>query len=118
MRWFIAVLLFVAPAIVAAAEADAVKGRDDFVKYRCNVCHSVAGQKPAATVPLRDLSREKPEAVANLIVARTHLAPEALFDQMAMSSAASQLSQRELMDIVAYLRRPSAAAQKRQSEHR
>jgi len=114
MRWFIAVLLFVVPAAVAA-EADAVKGRENFVKYRCNVCHSLAGQKPVATVPLRDLSREKPEAIANLIVARTHLAPQALFDEMAMSSAASQLSQRELMDIVAYLRLP---AQKRQSEHR
>ena len=118
MRWCIAVLLLVVPAVVIAAQVDAAKGRDDFVKYRCNVCHSLAGQKPAASIPLRDLSREKPEAVASLIVERTHLAPEALFDEMAMSSAASQLNQGELMSIVAYLRTPSAAAQKRQSKHR
>ena len=110
MRWLsISLLLFVS-TVAMAKDGDVVAGRDNFVKYRCNTCHSVAGQKPPAQVPLRDLSGETPEAVANMIVSRTHLAPEALFDEMAMSSAASQLSKQELMDIVAYLRQPRRAS--------
>ena len=59
--------------------------------------------KPAA-YPLPDLSAESPEAVANLIVSRTHFAPEALFDEQVMSTAASGMSQQQLADLVAYLR--------------
>jgi cytochrome c553 len=111
MRWLTIALLFVAPAAFAA-EGDAVAGRANFTKYRCDTCHSVYGQMPKAEVPLPDLSKQTPEAVANRIVERTHLAPEALFDEMAMSSAASRLSQRELDDIVAYLRHPQKGRQK------
>lgn len=111
MRWLSISLLLVVSSIAMAKDGDVTAGRENFVKYRCNVCHSLAGEKPAAQVPLRDLSRETPEAVANMIVSRTHLAPEALFDEMAMSSAASQLSTRELMEIVAYLRQPRRASQ-------
>jgi cytochrome c553 len=110
MRWLSISLLLLVSTVAMGKDGDVAAGRGNFVKYRCNVCHSVAGQKPAAQVPLRDLSRETPEAVANMIVSRTHLAPEALFDEMAMSSAASQLSRQELMDIVAYLRQPRRAS--------
>lgn len=113
MRCVVFALLMIVSSVARAENGDAVAGRANFAKYRCNVCHSLAGQKPEAQVPLRDLSRETPEAVANMIVSRTHLAPEALFDEMAMSSAASQLSTRELIDIVAYLRRPSDASKHR-----
>jgi len=103
--WMVSVFLL---GICGAAFAvgDPAAGREAFAKLRCNSCHSVYGQEPKGQVPLRDLSKETPEAVANLIVARTHLAPEALFDEIAMSAVASQMTNRELADIVAYLRKP------------
>lgn len=104
----IAVLLLGIAGFAFSAEprGNATAGAESFAKFRCNTCHSVYGQQPAAQVPLRDLSKETPEAVKNLILARTHLAPEALFDEMAMSATASQMTERELADIVAYLRKP------------
>jgi len=114
MRWLCVTLLAALP--LSANAADAVAGRDDFHKFRCDTCHSVYGEKRSAQVPLRDFSREKPEAVAQRIVQRTHLAPEALFDEIAMSGPASILTQQQLMDIVAYLRDPSGAAEKRQKK--
>jgi mono/diheme cytochrome c family protein len=91
------------------SSGDSTAGREAFAKLRCNSCHSVAGEPPAARLPLRDLSRETPEAVANLIVSRSEMAPEALFDEMAMSAAASSMTPRELADLVTYLRNPAAA---------
>jgi hypothetical protein len=46
-----------------------------------------------------------PNGVAEMIVQRTDIALESLFDEMAMSSAASRLTMRELQDVVAYLRK-------------
>ncbi len=91
------------------SEGDPKAGREAFAKLRCHVCHSVAGEQRAARLPLPDLSRQSSEAVANLIVSRSEVAPEALFDEMAMSTATSPMTLRELADLVAYLRNPAAA---------
>jgi mono/diheme cytochrome c family protein len=101
------IMLSVGPRSSAATRpgGDPAAGHAAFTKLRCDSCHSVYGEmrtKPAPH-PLRDLSKEKPEAIANMIVARSHLAPEALFDEQVMSTTASGMTQRELADIVAYL---------------
>lgn len=125
MRWLTVVLLLLfgcsqsphaqfTPMMSAytapSSAGDATAGHETFHKLRCNVCHSVAGEKPPAQIPLRDLSRETPDTVANLIVSRMETSPESMFDELAMSAAASSMTKQELMDIVAYLRQPSAAA--------
>lgn len=91
------------------AQGSPVEGRADFAKLRCNSCHSVYGEEPRAQIPLRDLSHETPQTVANLIIARSDLAPEAYFDEMAMSAAASPMTLKQLANVVAYLRHPEAA---------
>ncbi len=101
LRSLLVVLVFV----LASAQGDPAEGKKVFAKMRCDTCHSVATTSGSrAPHPLPDLSSQPPQAVANLIVARTDLAPEALFDEMAMSSAASRLTVRDLNDVVAYLR--------------
>ena len=95
------------------AGGDPVEGRALFTKLRCDMCHSVAGQATRAPHPLPDLTAQPPDAVANLIVERSDIAPEALFDEMAMSSALSNMTLRDLAHLVAYLRNPSAAGRAR-----
>ena len=106
-----AMMLLAIASIVFAAHAqprgDAADGRATFAKLRCNACHSVYREndvaKPAPH-PLRDLSKETPETVANLIVTRTQLDPHSMFDEQAMSIAASGMTRKDLADLVAYLR--------------
>ncbi len=100
-----ALLLICGMGFAAPPGGNAAAGHDAFIKLRCNTCHSVYGERAKAQIPLPDLSKETPETVANLIVSRTHLAPEALFDEMVMSAAAGQMTNRELTDIVTYLRK-------------
>jgi hypothetical protein len=101
-----------APGLVAhglkLAQGSAVEGRTDFVKMRCDSCHSLY-REPRAAVPLRDFSHEPPETVASLIIGRTDVAPKAYFDEIAMSGAARQMTLEQLANIVAYLRNPAAA---------
>ena len=92
-----------AAGISADLQGDPAAGRDAFSKLRCDSCHSVY-RAPKARIPLRDLSKETPESVTNMIFSRTELVPGALLDEMAMSAAASRMTRRELADIVAYLR--------------
>ena len=87
-----------------SSAGDPAAGREVFLKMRCNVCHSRSGEKPPAQIPLRDLSRETPEAVANMIIARTETSPDSMFDELAMSAAAGSMTQQELTDVVAYIR--------------
>jgi mono/diheme cytochrome c family protein len=86
---------------------DPAAGRTLFTKLRCDSCHSVAGNPGKSAHPLPDLSAEPPYAVAALIIQRTDVAPEALFDEMAMASAASRVTPQELAHLVAYLRHPA-----------
>lgn len=90
-------------------EGNPHEGRELFAKLRCDSCHTVSGTTGKGPHPLPDLTAYPPEAIANLIVERTDLAPEALFDEMAMSAAASQMSQKQLAHVVAYLKNPKAA---------
>ncbi|MGZ8811717.1 MAG: c-type cytochrome [Thermoanaerobaculia bacterium] len=92
-----------APRLVAG---DAVEGRQMFAKLRCDICHSVAGSPARAPHPLRDLSTQPPDAIAAMIVQRTDVAPGAMFDEMAMASAASRMTPQDLAHLVAYLREP------------
>lgn len=86
------------------ADGDADEGKATFTKLRCDSCHSING-KPGAPHPLPDLTAEPAEAVAAMIVGRTTVPPGAIFDEMAMASAASWLTEKQLADVVAYLRR-------------
>ena len=116
MRWLCVALVAALP--LSANAADPAQGRENFHKLRCDTCHSVYAEKQKAPVPLRDFSKEPPEAITRLIVQRTHLAPEMLFDEIAMSSVASFMTKEQLADIVAYLRNPSAAAEKGEKKNR
>jgi hypothetical protein len=93
---------------VKLARGSAVEGRVDFVKLRCDSCHSLY-REPRAAIPLRDFSHETPETVASLIIGRTDVGPQAYFDEIAMSGAASQMTLDQLANIVSYLRTPAAA---------
>ena len=95
------------------ANGNAAEGRVVFSKLRCDSCHSLSGATTGAPHPLPDLTAQPPEAVAALITQRGELAPEALFDEMAMSSAVAQMTPRDLEHIVAYLRNPSAGNRSR-----
>jgi mono/diheme cytochrome c family protein len=86
---------------------NADEGRKLFTKLRCDSCHAVSGSAAKVPHPLPDLSAQPPEAVAERIVQRTEIAPEALFDEMAMAGAASNMTHEELAHIVAYLRNPT-----------
>jgi len=100
MRVFLAASLLMASVSAYAAD----RGRETFVKFRCDTCHSVYGETVKKQVPLPDLSKYSERAVTAMIVSRTELDPHALFDEMAMSVCASQVTKSELADIVKYLR--------------
>jgi mono/diheme cytochrome c family protein len=98
-------------AIASGVHADDLgkiaEGRATFQKQRCNACHSVYGEvRPGrpAQYPLRDLSKESAEAVANLILSRGELDPHNMFDEQAMSICVSGMRRQELTAVVAYLR--------------
>lgn len=104
MRWIGAAFLLLMP--LGANAADASAGANEFHKFRCDSCHSVYGAKVTAPIPLRDVSREKPDVVAAMILVRSHATTRSKFDELVMANTASTLSAKELSDIVAYLRRP------------
>jgi mono/diheme cytochrome c family protein len=95
---------------------DPVRGRAAFLELQCHSCHRVA-EDPSLPLPkgavqgplLHDLGAEAPEAVAWKIVTRTRLGPESLFGSR-MADATSAMSERQLADLVAYLRDPGAGA--------
>lgn len=106
-----------APHAVATdiARGDATAGRRAFLDLSCNACHAVAGDAtmpapsadPAGPV-LRDLGELPAEAVAWKIVSQSELDPEGIFDSP-MSEPVSAMTERQLADIVVYLRDPAAA---------
>jgi hypothetical protein len=97
------------------AAGDPAAGRATFVERQCHACHRVPED---ASLPvfegawdgpvLGDLGDASAEAVAWRIVTRTRLAPESVFESE-MVDAASGMTERQLVDLVAYLRRPAAA---------
>lgn len=100
------------PMLAAAAaqhsQGDAVEGRQLFTKLRCDICHAVAGSSVRAPHPLPDLTAQPPDAVAAMIVQRQQIRPGAFFDEIAMASAASQVTPRQMTHLVAYLREPQS----------
>jgi cytochrome c553 len=103
-----ALLLFSLPAPSAKVlpAGDAAQGHELFTKLRCDLCHSVAGSPTRKPHPLPDLTEQPPNAVASLIVERKTVKPHALFDEMVMASATSEISDQEVAHLVAYLREP------------
>ena len=103
-----------AQPVSRVATGDPVHGRRAFLDLHCNACHRVAEDPSlprtavAAEGPLlHDLGRETPETVGWKIVTRTELDPEAIFDSP-MTDAASAMTERQLVDLIAYLRDPAA----------
>jgi cytochrome c553 len=86
------------------ANGDPLQGRALFTKLRCDSCHALSGSTRKVPHPLPDLTAQPPDAVARMITERGELAPGMMFDAMAMSSAVSQMSERDLPHLVAYLR--------------
>jgi mono/diheme cytochrome c family protein len=98
--------------VLASAQGDPKHGAKVFAKMRCDTCHAVATTTGTGSQhPLPDLSTTPPAQIANMIVKRADVAHDALFDDIAMSSAASHMTVKELDDVVAYLRsvKPSTA---------
>jgi mono/diheme cytochrome c family protein len=103
------------PANVPLSSGDLVRGRQAFLDLKCNSCHRVAedpslpAAKDALDGPvLRNLGQYSPEAVAWKIIMQTSMDPEAVYDSP-MEEPASIMTERQLADIVAYLRDPAAA---------
>ena len=103
-----ALLLFSLPTRDAKVlpAGDAAEGHELFTKLRCDMCHSVAGSPTRKPHPLPDLTEQPPNAVARIIVERKTVPPGALFDEMVMASATSEISDQQLAHLVAYLREP------------
>ncbi len=96
------------------SDGDPVRGRVAFVNLRCHACHRVAEDPKLPVYPgawegplLHDLGKEPAEAVAWRIVTRTSLDSEAKFETP-MAESASAMTDRQLVDLVAYLRDPRA----------
>lgn len=96
------------------SDGDPVHGRRAFVDLRCHACHRVAEDVTLPDYPgawegplLHDLGKEPAEAVAWRIVTRIDLDPETLFETP-MAESASAMTDRQLVDLVAYLRNPRA----------
>ena len=90
------------------------RGRGAFIELRCHTCHRVAEDGSVPAFPgawegplLQHLGRESAEAVAWKIVTRTSAHHDAVFESP-MSESASAMTERQLADVVAYLRDPAA----------
>jgi mono/diheme cytochrome c family protein len=93
---------------------DPARGRSAFIALQCHACHRVAEDDSLPKVeegwegPLLDeLGSESPEVVGWKIVTRTRLAPESIFESPMVESA-SEMTERQLVDLIAYLRNPAA----------
>jgi len=93
------------------------RGRSAFIELRCHACHRLAEDASIPAFPgawegplLHHLSRQSVEAVAWKIVTRTSAHHDAVFESP-MSESASAMTERQLADVVAYLRDPAAKVQ-------
>lgn len=106
--------------VLPFSDGDARQGRATFVDLQCHVCHRVAGDDSLPVVEgatrgpvLKDLGSVPPEIIGWRIVTQTRHDPEALYDS-AMTEAASAMSERQLVDVIAYLRNPIAGRDENQ----
>lgn len=102
-------------AMMPLTSGDATRGRKSFIALQCHACHRVAEDKDLPLIDdawdgpvLHDLGKEPAEAVGWRIVTRTSLGPESVFESP-MEEYSSAMTERELVDIIAYLRDPSSA---------
>ena len=93
-------------------DGDPVAGRRTFIAMQCIDCHRVdgdpalpAGRRSIAGPVLRDLDRVSAQEVATRITSRTTGVDEELFGRT-MKDYAQPMTARQLVDVVAYLRRP------------
>lgn len=110
-------LFFAAHAqqVLPLSSGDPARGREAFLALRCHTCHRVAEDETLPVMEgawdgpvLRDFAKDSPEAVGWKIVTRTRLDPESLYDSP-MEESASEMTERQLVDLIAYLRDPAAA---------
>lgn len=102
------------------SSGDPARGRQAFIDLRCHTCHRVAGDSSLPAVEglpegrlLRGLGEDSPEAVAWKIVSRTDLSAESVYEDSPMSESASLMTEKQLVDLVAYVRNPAAAVPKK-----
>jgi mono/diheme cytochrome c family protein len=113
-------LFFAAHAqqVLPLSSGDPEHGRAAFIALQCHACHRVAEDETLPVVEgawdgpvLRDFAKESPEAVGWRIVTRTRLGPESLFESPMVESATT-MTERQLVDLIAYLRDPAAGQPK------
>ncbi len=128
-KMFLFLLVLVTAGLVLAAEpdprgikvskGDPVAGQKVFAAMKCYSCHYVTGEEgqkyenPVSTAPapLLDskLAEQSPKDVATSVVAPSHKVSSAVTEQSGgklspMASYAGLLDERQLSDLVAYLR--------------
>lgn len=98
--------------VLPLTSGDAAAGRKAFVALQCHACHRVAGDDTLPVVEdawdgpvLHDLGTESEEEVAWKIVTRSGTGPESVFESP-MVEHASAMTERQLVDLIAYLRNP------------
>jgi mono/diheme cytochrome c family protein len=119
----------VMPASRAIAHAEVIeplssgvasRGREAFVELQCHACHRVAEDAGLPELAdawegpvLSNLGELPPEAVGWKITTRAGSGPESEFESP-MVEAASQMTARQLVDIIAYLRDPVSASDQKE----
>ena len=100
--------------VLPLSSGDPVRGRAAFIALQCHACHRVAEDEALPAVEgawegpvLHDLGNQSPEAVGWTIVTRTRLGPESVFESPMVETAAA-MTERQLVDLIAYLRHPAA----------
>lgn len=101
--------------VLPLSSGDGVRGRNAFIDLQCHACHRVAEDDSLPAIVgawegplLQDLGREPAEAVAWRIVTRTKRGPESVFESP-MAESVTAMTERQLVDLIAYLRDPAAA---------
>ena len=92
-------------------DGDPIAGRRTFIAMQCIDCHRVAadpslpmGRRAIAGPILQDLDRVSPKDVASRITSRATGVDEELFGRT-MKDYTQPMTARQLVDVVAYLRR-------------
>ena len=111
MTWWLAVVLLLATAaLTAQIEGDPKRG-EDFYTEKCVLCHGAQGQgwdwskraeKPP--IPIPDLTKVVSQRSDQYLFAIVHGGGEAVGKTRLMPPFGFQLSDREVWDIVAYMR--------------
>ena len=111
---------YVAPQIITISNpdyggGDPIAGRSAFIQMQCIDCHQVAadpglprGRRAIAGPQLSGLRSKTPDDVGGRIRDRSTGSDEELFDRT-MKDYAQPLTTQQLVDIVAYLRKPELA---------